>query len=178
MRESWLEIDPVPGTPGRLAATAQAVADKVYVLGGYTVAEDGTEVSWPGVYQLDPKTNRYTELEPMPVPVDDASVELQAAAAGDEEPAARTLHSDGFVEQDVGVRDRERAPVDIRACALLRPVVHDARAHELGVAPGDRSQSTAAFRGIDQDLAIEGLIAGIEPPAINVPLDPLDSGVA
>lgn len=71
VRQSWMEIDPVPGTPGRLAGTAQTVAGKVYVLGGYSVAEDGSEVSWPGVYQLDPQSRRYTELAPMPVPVDD-----------------------------------------------------------------------------------------------------------
>ena len=71
LRQSWQEIDPVPGDKGRLAATAQTVAGKVYLFGGYTVAEDGTEVSWPGVYQLDPQTNRYLELAAMPVPVDD-----------------------------------------------------------------------------------------------------------
>ena len=71
LRQGWQEIDPVPGGQGRLAGTAQTVAGKVYVLGGYTVAEDGSEVSWPGVYQLDPQSKLYTELSPMPVPVDD-----------------------------------------------------------------------------------------------------------
>jgi N-acetylneuraminic acid mutarotase len=71
VRQSWEEIAPVPGGQGRLAGTAQTVAGKVYVLGGYTVAEDGSEVSWPGVYRLDPESRQYTELSPMPVPVDD-----------------------------------------------------------------------------------------------------------
>jgi N-acetylneuraminic acid mutarotase len=68
---AWEELPPVPG-PGRLAATAEAVAGQVYVFGGYTVAEDGTERSLPAVDRFDPATGRWSAAAPMPLPVDDA----------------------------------------------------------------------------------------------------------
>ncbi len=67
----WAELAPVPG-PGRLAGTAQAVHGRIFVFGGYTVAEDGSEVSAPDVNVLDPRTGRWSAATPMPVPVDDA----------------------------------------------------------------------------------------------------------
>ncbi len=67
----WHEVSEVPG-PGRLAATAQAVRGKIYVFGGYTVAEDGTEQSLPNVDVLDPETDEWSAGAPIPVPVDDA----------------------------------------------------------------------------------------------------------
>lgn len=66
----WQEIV-VPGAP-RLASVAVTVAEDVFVIGGYTVAEDGSEKSVPDVYRLDPRTLAFTSVEPMPVPVDDA----------------------------------------------------------------------------------------------------------
>ncbi|MFB3069979.1 MAG: Kelch repeat-containing protein [Gemmatimonadales bacterium] len=68
---SWREMEPVPG-PGRLAGTAQTVGGLVYVFGGYTVAEDGSERSVPNVDVFDPGTGRWSNAAPMPVPVDDA----------------------------------------------------------------------------------------------------------
>ena len=67
----WTEIAPVPG-PGRLAATAQAVRGRIFVFGGYTVAEDGSESSRPEVDILNPGTGVWTRGAPFPVPVDDA----------------------------------------------------------------------------------------------------------
>jgi hypothetical protein len=69
--DGWRELPPVPG-PGRLAATAQALAGKVYVLGGYTVAEDGTERSVPTVDVFDPETESWSRGADIPVPTDDA----------------------------------------------------------------------------------------------------------
>ena len=69
--QSWREIAPVPG-PGRLAATAQAVGGRVFVFGGYTVAQDGTERSLPNVDILDPESGEWSAGAPIPVPVDDA----------------------------------------------------------------------------------------------------------
>lgn len=69
---SWSEADPVPGGVGRLASTAAAVGARAYVFGGYTVADDGTEVSTPWVHAFDPVTGRFEARAPMPVPVDDA----------------------------------------------------------------------------------------------------------
>lgn len=68
---AWGEVAAVPGEHGRLAATAVAVGSMAYVFGGYTVAEDDSEVSDPGVYRFDPSHGGYERLPDMPVPVDD-----------------------------------------------------------------------------------------------------------
>ncbi len=67
----WREISPVPG-PGRLAGVAASVSGAIYLFGGYTVAEDGSESSTPEVLRFDPGTGRYEEFTRMPTPVDDA----------------------------------------------------------------------------------------------------------
>jgi hypothetical protein len=69
--DAWTSIEPVPG-PGRLAATAQMIGDRIYVLGGYTVAEDGSERSLPDVAVYDPAAGTWTRGADIPVPVDDA----------------------------------------------------------------------------------------------------------
>jgi len=68
----WVALEAVPKGQGRLAASAATVAGSVYLFGGYTVAEDGSEVSTPGVYRLEPHTREWAEFSHMPVPVDDA----------------------------------------------------------------------------------------------------------
>ena len=64
-------IASVPVPEGRLASAAVTVAGKIYIFGGYTVAEDGDEVSTPEVFAFDPKTGRYEAKADMPTPVDD-----------------------------------------------------------------------------------------------------------
>lgn len=66
------EIPGLPDGKGRLASAAVSVRGKVLVFGGYTVAQDGTEVSTPDVWSFDPATRKYNALAPMPVPVDDS----------------------------------------------------------------------------------------------------------
>jgi len=61
-----------PGASGRLASTAQQVGTTIYLFGGYTVAEDHTEVSTPEVYAFDVISEQYQHVTDMPVPVDDA----------------------------------------------------------------------------------------------------------
>ena len=68
---AWRELQPVPG-PGRLAATAQGHDGKVYLFGGYTVAEDGSEKSAPNVNIYHPALRTWGAGPPMPVPSDDA----------------------------------------------------------------------------------------------------------
>jgi N-acetylneuraminic acid mutarotase len=68
---AWRELPPVPVATGRLAATACAVAGRVYLFGGYTVDAAGAEVSTPEVFRFDPATQTYAACAPMPVPVDD-----------------------------------------------------------------------------------------------------------
>jgi len=64
-------IAPVPVTEGRLASAAVTVAGKIYIFGGYTVSEEGDEVSTPEVFAFDPKTTSYERVADMPIPVDD-----------------------------------------------------------------------------------------------------------
>ena len=70
--EGWTRLPDVPGPGGRLAGTAIGLTDAVIVFGGYTVAEDGAEVSVARVQRLDLATRNWSELAPMPVPVDDS----------------------------------------------------------------------------------------------------------
>jgi len=69
---AWQRLPDLPVGEGRLAATAEAVGGKVYYFGGYTVAEDGAEVSTPENFAFDPHTKTYTRIVDMPVPTDDA----------------------------------------------------------------------------------------------------------
>jgi len=69
---AWTALARVPGGQGRLASSAVAVAGQVYLLGGYTVARDGTEVSTPEVFRLNLQTGGWSLFSRMPVPVDDA----------------------------------------------------------------------------------------------------------
>lgn len=69
--DAWRAIEPVPG-PGRLASTAQAVDGLIYVIGGYTVAEDGAEKSVPDVNVYDPIRDSWSRAADIPVPSDDA----------------------------------------------------------------------------------------------------------
>ena len=67
----WQELPTVPVPVGRLAATACTVAGKIFLFGGYTVDEQGAEVSTPEVFRFDPADRTYTACAPMPTPVDD-----------------------------------------------------------------------------------------------------------
>ncbi len=69
---AWLELPEVPGGQGRLGGSAVAVAGRVYIFGGYTVAADGSEKSMPHVHAFDPERGDYSTRQPMPVPVDDS----------------------------------------------------------------------------------------------------------
>ena len=71
-RTAWRELPVVPGAVGRLAATAQVVRGRVYLLGGYTVDSVGGERSVGAVDIYDAKRNAWTAGAPIPVPVDDA----------------------------------------------------------------------------------------------------------
>ena len=73
--QSWQQIPPVPSSlplKGRLASIAVSVKDSAYLFGGYTVAEDHSEISSPDNFRYDVSTNRYQRIADTPVPVDDA----------------------------------------------------------------------------------------------------------
>ena len=65
------EIVPVPVDDGRLASVAVTLRNKVFLFGGYTVAEDNSEISTPEVFAFDPVSENYTRVSDMPTPVDD-----------------------------------------------------------------------------------------------------------
>ncbi len=69
---AWRRLPDVPGTVGRLAATAQVVRGKVYLFGGYTVDSAGGERSLDVVDVWEPAAERWTRAAPMTVAVDDA----------------------------------------------------------------------------------------------------------
>jgi N-acetylneuraminic acid mutarotase len=70
--KQWRELPPVPGTVGRLAATAQVVRGRVFLFGGYTVDAQGAEASSPAVDIFDPAQNAWRAGAPTPIAVDDA----------------------------------------------------------------------------------------------------------
>lgn len=65
------EIAGMPDGIGRLASVAVTVGGQIYIFGGYTVAQDGSESSTPEVWRFDPASETYTHITDMPVPVDD-----------------------------------------------------------------------------------------------------------
>jgi len=70
--QSCQEIAPLPDGVGRLASVAVAARGQIYIFGGYTVAEDGTERSTPEVWRFDPRSEEYALETQIPVPVDDS----------------------------------------------------------------------------------------------------------
>jgi hypothetical protein len=72
----WTEMRPVPGVAGRLAASAVALHDQVFIFGGYVVDAQGGETTVPDVNVFVPTENRFYRGKDIPVPVDDAVVGL------------------------------------------------------------------------------------------------------
>lgn len=70
--DAWQALPALPVAEGRLAASAVSVGDSVLVLGGYTVAADGHEVSTPEVFRMTRPEHGWRRVADMPVPVDDA----------------------------------------------------------------------------------------------------------
>lgn len=70
--EAWEEIPGVPDNIGRLGSTAETVNGHIYLFGGYTVAEDSSEVSTQEVFKYDPATGSYEAVADMLLPVEDA----------------------------------------------------------------------------------------------------------
>jgi Kelch motif len=72
----WTEKRPVPGVAGRLAASAVALHDQVFIFGGYVVDAQGGETTASDLNVFVPVENRYYRGKDIPVPVDDAVVGL------------------------------------------------------------------------------------------------------
>lgn len=72
---TWHVKQSVPSSlslKGRLASIAVGINEKAYLFGGYTVAEDHTEISSPDNFIYDLKSDTYTRIASTPVPTDDA----------------------------------------------------------------------------------------------------------
>jgi N-acetylneuraminic acid mutarotase len=73
---NWTEKRPVPGVAGRLAASAIAIHDQVFIFGGYIVDSQGGEATVSDLNVFVPFEDRYYRGKDIPVPVDDAVVGL------------------------------------------------------------------------------------------------------
>jgi len=64
-------IAPLPNGLGRLASIAVTLKNQIFVIGGYTVAKDHSELSTAQIYRYSVQQNSYQLMTKMPVPVDD-----------------------------------------------------------------------------------------------------------
>ena len=68
----WDEIAELPSGNGRIAAGASVVKNKVYIIGGYEVFSNGSEVSVDKTHIYNPETNSYeADGTPIPLAIDD-----------------------------------------------------------------------------------------------------------
>jgi N-acetylneuraminic acid mutarotase len=70
----WRRLPDVPGPEGRLAASAQIVRGRLFLLGGYTVDSAGHERSLANVDIYDPREREWRRGADIPVAIDDAVV--------------------------------------------------------------------------------------------------------
>jgi len=70
--DRWDSIPPLPDQRTKIAAAASAVKGKIYIIGGYTVFSNGSEISSNKVHRFDPAADSFlTDGTPIPVPIDD-----------------------------------------------------------------------------------------------------------
>jgi hypothetical protein len=72
---AWRPLPPVPGLP-RIAASGVSLRGKFWVLGGYSIAPDDSETSHTELVVYDPASDAWSSASPLPVPIDDAVVEV------------------------------------------------------------------------------------------------------
>jgi N-acetylneuraminic acid mutarotase len=68
---SWKQIKSPKNAKPVLASTAVTIGMKVYLIGGYTVAKDHSEVSTPEIFVFDTVSQSWSLETLMPTPVDD-----------------------------------------------------------------------------------------------------------
>lgn len=68
----WRQLADLPVAEGCIASAAVGLRGRVWLLGGYTVAADGSEASTPHLHAIDPDTANIERMPDMPIPVDDA----------------------------------------------------------------------------------------------------------
>ena len=68
----WDSIAPLPDSIGKIAASANRVKNLIYIIGGYYVFDNGSELSSNKVHIYDPQSNSYlADGAAIPVPIDD-----------------------------------------------------------------------------------------------------------
>jgi len=72
----WSEGRPVPGVAGRLGASAVGVKSQIFVLGGYVVDGQGSELTVGDVNSYFPDEKRWYRGTDIPIPVDSAVIGL------------------------------------------------------------------------------------------------------
>jgi len=70
----WSEVRAVPGVAGRLAASAVAFHDQVFIFGGYVVDAQGGENTLSDLNVYVPAQDRYYRGADIPMPVDDSVI--------------------------------------------------------------------------------------------------------
>ena len=69
---NWTKIADVPyALGGVVAAGASTIKNEIYVLGGYHIRDNCTEVSSRAVHRYNPATDDYTKLADLPIAIDD-----------------------------------------------------------------------------------------------------------
>jgi Dolichyl-phosphate-mannose-protein mannosyltransferase len=71
-KNRWRKVGDIPVSQGVLASAASTINNKIYLAGGYTVAENGDEKSTPELFEFDPTTTSFKVISQMPTPVDDS----------------------------------------------------------------------------------------------------------
>jgi len=70
--QEWSNIPDVPDFQGKIAAAASTINNKIYVIGGYHVNADNTEISSEKTHVFDPEINSWIEDgADIPVAIDD-----------------------------------------------------------------------------------------------------------
>lgn len=68
----WEQIPDLPDTLGKIASSANRVGDTIYIVGGYHVLSDGSEISSEKIHRYVPSTNSYiSDGAPLPKAIDD-----------------------------------------------------------------------------------------------------------
>lgn len=70
--DQWYEIDSLPVALPLIASSASTVKNKIYIIGGYHVYQNGSETSSDEVIVFNPATLSYeANGSPVPIPIDD-----------------------------------------------------------------------------------------------------------
>jgi len=70
--DTWETIAPLPDPMTKIAAGASRIGNIIYIIGGYTVMPNGSEISSDKIHRYDIENNVYLEDgAPIPVPIDD-----------------------------------------------------------------------------------------------------------